>query len=291
MSVKKGIDVSKYQGVINWASVKSSGKVDFAILRAGFGREISQKDSTFEANYAGCKKHNIPCGVYWYSYASSEQDAVREAKTCLEAIKGKKFEYPIYFDVEESFQFQLGRAKVSAIIKAFLDYVEKAGYWVGLYMSKYYLETYVTEDIRKRYAIWLAQYSSSCTYGGQYGIWQYGVAGDNKYDTFNVKSISGINANCDCDYCYVDYPTLIKKAGLNGYTKTTTSGSTSSGTISNTPQKKDEYTVYTVVKGDSLWGIAQKILKNGSRYPEIKNLNGLTSNIIYPGMKLKVPKY
>ena len=287
--IKKGIDVAVHQGKIDWDKVS----VDFAILRAGYGREISQKDSKFEENYKGCKDHNIPCGAYWYSYALTEEDAVREAKTCLEAIKGKTFEYPIYFDVEEDSQFKLGITKVSAIIKAFLDYVEKSGYWVGLYMSKYYLETYVTEDIRKRYAVWVAQYSSACTYKNQYGIWQYGIAGNSKYDTANVKSISGVRGECDYDYCYVDYPTLIKEAGLNGLTKSPVpiGGTASNGTISNTAPIQKNYVIYTVVKGDNLWNIAQKHLKNGSRYTEIKKLNGLTSDTIYPGDKLKIPKY
>lgn len=288
-TIKKGIDVSVHQGSIKWNEVSAK----FVILRAGYGRELSQKDKQFDTNYKGCKDNNIPCGVYWYSYALTEEDAVREAKTCLEVIKGKTFEYPIYFDVEEASQFKLGRAKVSAIIKAFLEYVEKAGYWVGLYMSKYYLETYVTEDIRKRYAIWVAQYSPSCTYSGQYGIWQYGVAGNSKYDTANVKLVSGVKGECDCDYCYVDYPTLIKNAGLNGFKKSSTStgGSVSSDNVSNKPTEEKSYFIYEVVKNDSLWKIAQKYLKNGSRYPEIKKLNGLTSDTIYPGDKLKIPKY
>lgn len=283
MSIKKGIDVSEHQGVIDWTSVKT----DFAILRAGYGREMSQKDCFFDTNYAGCKSNNIPCGVYWYSYATSEEDAVKEAKTCLEVIKGKQFEYPIYFDVEEATQFRLGRAKVSAIIKAFLDYVEKAGYWVGLYMSKYYLETYVTEEIRNRYAVWVAQYSSACTYRNQYGMWQYGIAGDSKYDTAKVQSVQGIKGNCDCDYCYIDYPTQIKNAGLNGYTKPITA----TGAVSNAPKSEEKYVTYTVVKNDNLWNIAQKFLKNGSRYTEIKKLNGLTSDVIHAGMTLKIPKY
>ena len=283
MSIKKGIDVSEHQGVIDWKSVKT----DFVILRAGYGREISQKDRFFDTNYAGCKSNNIPCGAYWYSYATSEEDAVREAKTCLEVIKGKQFEYPIYFDVEEATQFRLGRAKVSAIIKAFLDYVEKAGYWVGLYMSKYYLETYVTEEIRNRYAVWVAQYSSACTYRNQHGMWQYGIAGDSKYDTAKVQSVSGIKGNCDCDYCYIDYPTQIKNAGLNGYAKPTIT----TGAVSNTLKNEENYVTYTVVKNDNLWNIAQKFLKNGSRYTEIKRLNGLTSDVIHAGMTLKIPKY
>ena len=161
MTVTKGIDVSKHQGNIDWKKVKNSKQADFAILRAGYGREISQKDLQFENNYKGCKENGIPCGCYWYSYALSEEEAVKEAKTFLEAVKGKVFEYPVFFDVEENSQFRLGKEKVSAIIRAFLEYVEKQGYWVGLYMSTSYMNGYVEDDIKKRYAVWVAQYGSS----------------------------------------------------------------------------------------------------------------------------------
>lgn len=287
-TIKKGIDVSEHQGIVDWGKVST----DFVILRAGYGREINQKDKQFDTNYKGCKDHNIPCGAYWYSYALTVEDAIKEAKTCLEVIKGKTFEYPIYFDVEESSQFNLGRERVSAVIKAFLEYVEKAGYWVGLYMSQHYLENYVTEDIRKRFAVWVAQYNTSCTYSSQYGMWQYGIAGNAKYDTANVKSVNGVKGECDCDNCYIDYPSLIKNKGLNGFKKSSvSSGVVSNDTVSNTPTESKDYFIYKVVKNDNLWNIAQKYLKNGSRYTEIKKLNGLTSDTIYPGDKLKIPKY
>ena len=93
---------------------------------------------------------------------------------------------------------------------------------------------------------------------------------------------------CDCDYCYIDYPSLIKNKGLNGFKKSSTS---TVGAVSSAPKKDTNYNIYTVIKGDTLWGISQKFLKNGSRYPEIKKLNGLTSDTIYPGDKLKIPKY
>ena len=94
------IDVSKYQGDIDWAEVKRSG-VEIAIIKAGYGRLVSQKDEKFEQNYAGAKAQGIKVGVYWYSYAMSKNEALLEAKACLEVIKGKQFEYPIYFDLEE----------------------------------------------------------------------------------------------------------------------------------------------------------------------------------------------
>ena len=92
--ITKGIDVSYVQGVIDWDRVKASGKVDFAILRAGYGKESSQVDDQFARNYSECKRLGIPVGVYWYSYATTAAEAKREAQVCLDTIQGKQFEYP-----------------------------------------------------------------------------------------------------------------------------------------------------------------------------------------------------
>lgn len=218
----RGIDVSEHQGSIDWKAVKEKAQVDFAILRAGYGRALSQKDHTFEQNYVGCKSADIPCGVYWYSYATTPDEAKAEARVLLEVIKGKQFEYPIYFDVEEQRQFNLGKTAVSNIIRAFLETVEKEGYFVGLYMSASPLNSYVDDDIKDRYAIWVAQYASRCTYNRAYGMWQYGIAGSRQWDTTNKQSISGVKGECDLDYSYCDYPAVIKSAGLNGFPKTET---------------------------------------------------------------------
>lgn len=102
----KGIDVSRHQGEIDWKKVKDDD-IEFAILRAWYGREASQKDSQFDLNYAGCKANNIHTGDYWYSYAMSPEEAVKEAEACISILDGKKFEYPIYFDIEDKTQLAL----------------------------------------------------------------------------------------------------------------------------------------------------------------------------------------
>ena len=205
-SVAKGIDVSYAQGKIDWEKVKASGKVDFAILRAGYGREYSQVDEQFARNYSECKRLGIPIGVYWYSYATTVAEAKQEARACLKVIAGKTFEYPVYFDIEEPSQFALGKKVCSDIVQAFCDEIEKAGYYVGLYCSTHYLTNYISESVRNRYAIWCAQYNDSCTYRGNYGIWQSGTG-----------KIYGIDGDCDIDHGYLDYPKIIKNAGLNGF--------------------------------------------------------------------------
>lgn len=205
--VLRGIDVSKHQGNVNWSHVKADG-VKFAIIRAGYGKEASQKDVQFENNYAGCKSNGVPVGVYWYSYATTPEEARKEAAVCLSVIKGKTFEYPVYFDIEESKVLALGKSACTAIAKAFLETVEKAGYFVGIYSSKSHLETYFTDEIRARYAVWVAHYGvSKTTYSGQLGMWQHTSTG----------KVYGIDGNVDMNVCYVDYPSVIKKKGLNGF--------------------------------------------------------------------------
>ena len=204
----KGIDISTYQRNVDFKKLKSSG-INFVIIRAGFGRDISQKDSMFESHYKNAKAAGLKVGAYWYSYAVSSYDAKQEAKACLQAIKGKSFEYPIFFDLEEQSQFSKGRAFCDSLVKAFCTELEEASYWAGLYISCSPLQSYISQSVAKRYALWIAEYGSKCNYGGQYGIWQYTSKG----------KVSGINGNVDCDYCYIDYPKLIQAKGLNGLKK------------------------------------------------------------------------
>ena len=129
-----GIDVSKWQGRIDWQKVKNAG-VGFALLRAGYGDALSypaQIDETFEYNYSQCKKVSMPVGAYWYSYATTEAMAVQEAKSCIGAPEGKQYANPTYYDVEEMSIFQTGWT--DEISKAFCEELEKAGYRAGLYI-------------------------------------------------------------------------------------------------------------------------------------------------------------
>ena len=204
----KGIDVSAHNGNIDWGKVKADG-IEFAILRAGFGRLEKQKDEKFEQNYAGAKAAGIPVGAYWYSYAMDEDEARLEADVFLKVIKGKQFEFPVYFDLEESKQFDLGKEKVSALMRAFLERVESAGYFVGLYGSASSLTTHTADDIKSHYTIWLAHWMDKTNYSGAYAVWQYSEKG----------KVDGVSGTIDLDICYKDFQTIIKSKGLNGYGK------------------------------------------------------------------------
>ena len=207
-SMAKGIDVSYAQGVIDWEKVKASGLVDFAILRAGYGKETSQIDDQFSRNYTACKQLGIPVGVYWYSYATTATEAEQEAKVCLQTIQGKQFEYPVAFDIEEARCLP----QADALSTTFCTALENAGYYTAIYTFKSALESNFSAAVKNRYDIFLSHIGVQQTdYAGSYGLWQYSWTG----------CIPGISGDVDLDYAYKDYPTMIQKAGLNGFTKTT----------------------------------------------------------------------
>lgn len=203
----KGIDVSYSQGKIDWDKVKSSGKIEFAIIRAGYGKELNQIDNQFERNYSECKRLGIPIGVYWYSYATTVAEAEQEAKVCLQIIKGKQFEFPVAFDIEESRCFP----KANDLCDAFCSVLEKAGYYTAIYTFKSALQQYFSDYIKSRYDIFLSHVDvQKSDYSGDYGLWQYSWKGN----------INGISGDVDLDYAYKNYPNIIKNAGLNGFYKT-----------------------------------------------------------------------
>ena len=204
----KGIDVSYAQGVIDWEKVKASGQVNFAILQAGYGKETSQVDKQFERNYSECKRLGIPVGAYWYSYATTAAEAEQEAKVCLQTIRGKQFEYPVAFDIEE----ERSLPQANALCQAFCSALEAAGYYVAIYTFKSALENNISAAVKNRYDIFLSHVGVQQTdYAGSYGLWQYSWKG----------CISGISEDVDLDYAYKDYPAMIQNAGLNGFTKAT----------------------------------------------------------------------
>ena len=151
-----GIDISSYQGTINGAEVAKN--VDFVILRSTL--KSGSKDTKFEANYAQCVNNNIPVGVYKYSYAKSIDEARVEAKTVIDAIKGKKITCGVWYDLEHSEQIALGKDMITKMGLAFIEEIEKAGYPTGIYCNLNWYKNYIdTTKIVKPY--WIARYPSS----------------------------------------------------------------------------------------------------------------------------------
>lgn len=199
MYEKQGIDVSYAQGEIDWRRVKESG-IEFVMIRAGYGRELSQKDSLFESHYAGAKKAGLKVGAYWYSYAKDVDGARREAEACLQVIKGKYFDYPVAYDLEDPSQRDLSRETRSDIAVAFLDRIEQAGYFAMLYANLDWLRNKLDYNKIKRFSIWLAQWrDGGPTYEHDLGMWQYTSSGE----------VPGISGRVDRDIAYKDFAKII----------------------------------------------------------------------------------
>ncbi|MFQ8966023.1 MAG: GH25 family lysozyme [Lactobacillus gasseri] len=195
-----GIDISEWQGHVDFNAVKASG-VKFVLIRAGYGRSARQEDRYFAEHYAQAKEAGLQVGAYWYSYAISPADAAIEARACLTVLGNRHFDFPIYFDLEEKWQFANGRNFCDSLVKSFCGILEQNGYYAGLYISRSPLQNYIPPTIAHRYAVWVAEYGPRCNYGGNYGIWQHSSTG----------SVPGVNGNCDLDYAYIDYAAVIDK--------------------------------------------------------------------------------
>ncbi len=196
--------------------------VKFAILRVGFASTSNRHnlylDPYFEEFYRGAKEVGMPVGVYFYSRCNSIQTARREAEFILNAIKGKQFEYPIWLDVEDITTLNsTSRSALTRAVVTCLEEIKKAGYYVGIYSGKYILRDKLDDEDLKQYDHWIAQYATRSTYTTyKISMWQFG----GEVNFLTSKKIPGIGSNvADQNYCYKDYPTIIKSSGLNGFEK------------------------------------------------------------------------
>lgn len=239
---RKGIDVSHWQGTIDWNKVKKAG-IEFAIIKAGGSDAGFYTDSKWEANYKGAKSAGIPIGAYYFvgkdcvTAAAGKADAER----FLQILKGKQLEYPVYMDNEA--QPASAKAGITEATIAFCETMEDAGYFVGIYGSAVSGFKERMDDTKLTpYAHWVAQYTSKCSYKGDYGIWQYSSKG----------SVDGISGNVDMDYAYVDYPAIIQSGGFNGFTKSASDDSKPDTPASVTPAKTVDELAQEVLDGK--WG-------------------------------------
>lgn len=276
----RGIDVSKWQGQIDFNAVKRSG-VDFVIIQAGYGKSVSQKDPYFEQNYARAKAAGLKVGAYWFSYALTPNEAAEEARTCAAVITNKQFDFPIYYDLENEakskyFPFVTGKTNCSNMVKAFCTELEKLGYFAGLYISRSPLQTHITKEVAERFALWLAEYGSKLNYSGKYGIWQRSSTG----------RVVGVIGNVDIDEAVIDYSTIIKNGGFNGYPK---QQQTEKPKEDPKPAPiESEYIDYEIQKGDTLTHIAKAF---GTTVAKLKEINKIkNANLIYAGDIIKIPK-
>ena len=188
----KGIDVSKHNGNIDWSQVKSAG-INYAMIRCGYRGSSSGVlvvDPMYEANMKGAQAAGIGVGVYFFSQAVNQQEAVEEASMVLDLISGYSLQYPVYVDVEKSRGRgdEISPEERTEICRAFLATIQNAGYTAGIYSNKLWFENRINTGSLTDYKIWLAQYVDIPTYTAtRYDMWQYTSKGN----------VPGVPGNCD----------------------------------------------------------------------------------------------
>lgn len=200
---------------IDWAAVKAQG-YDYVILKVG--SDYSGKSKTFDMDYEGAKAAGLGVGAYYYAYSSTVSGTRNDAQEVLEWIKGKQFEYPIYYDIEENYLAEsLSQESLTELITVFIEELQVNGYYAALYVNHNWLFNILnTQTILDRFDVWYARYPETenptwneTKYGKQLSMWQFTDKG----------IVDGFDTEIDLNYCYRDYPTLMKKWGLNGFEK------------------------------------------------------------------------
>ena len=206
MAEYKGIDVSAWQGVIDWPTVANYG-MDFAILRITEAGNVI--DSCFEKNYSGCQKHNIPTGAYKYSYAMTVAEIQSEARKVVEVLNGRKLQYPVWLDLEWNNQRSLGAEQIHKLAEAFEKIITTAGYKFGIYCNVDWYLNVICSHLKK-YDFWIARYPALDNGTLQerlrpdFGVgWQYS----------SKAKIPGISGTVDRNVFYKDYAESKKQEG------------------------------------------------------------------------------
>lgn len=190
-----GIDISKWNGNIDFAKVKACG-IDFAIIRAGFG--TTGIDQMFQINYKSARQAGMHVGAYWYSYAKTKAELQNEISAFMNAIKGLQFEMPVYWDIEEEWVIN----NINYVIPIVCSALENAGYFAGYYTSAS-VNASVSDENKKRFTSWVAHWGKKA--GTYKPLHQYSSTGE----------ISGINGNVDLDFCSTNFPAIITAKKLN----------------------------------------------------------------------------
>lgn len=272
-----GIDISAWQGGYPYDKADKEG-VKFAILRAGYSKS---KDKQFETHYANAKRLGWGVGAYWYMYATTVEQAKAEAKAFLKAVKGKQFEYPLYLDIEDKKARATGKANCNAMIRAFGEIIEEAGYYFGVYTNlDWYKNAISGAELNKDYDWWIACWASKAPKGVNYGLWQFG--GESNY----IRSNKVAGVVTDQNYAFKDYPAIMKKHGLNGFTKEEVKKEEPQVKPVEKPVVKEEPRYYIVKWGDTLTKIAKTYKTTVNALVKLNNIKD--ADKIYAGQKIRV---
>lgn len=207
------MDVSRHQGVIDWAKVKASGRVNGVMLRAmgnsGAGKASKPYlDPYFARNYAECTRVGLPVGVYGYFKATTKAQADKELAYFKKLLTGRSFELPVAVDIEDEVQKPLGKAALTGLTAHMLSTVESWGVYAMLYTGLWFGSTFLYMDGAelKPYDVWLAAYRTrKPAPGWPFGMWQY----------TSTARVPGVSTNVDLSHAYKDYAAIIRRAGLS----------------------------------------------------------------------------
>lgn len=190
----KGIDVSEFQGSIDWAKVKDAG-IKFAIIKLGniYDTDANYKDSKFDANYKNARANGIKVGAYIYNYCNTVDNLKKGLDWAFEKLAGKELDLPVYLDMEDKTIAVETVDSLTNQCNEFAKIVKEKGYKAGVYANLNWLKNELNPSkFDKDISVWVAQYYKECQYEGKYDIWQYTSSG----------KVSGISGNCDMNYLY-----------------------------------------------------------------------------------------
>lgn len=326
--MKHIIDISYYQNPKHINYDKLAKNIDGVILRAGYtgygNGKTPAKDTAFERHYKEFKKRGVPIGTYWFSCANTKEKGKQEAKNCINVIKGKTFELPIYIDSEmdggnRGWILKNGKNGTTDAAIGFCEEMERQGYFTGVYASASWFKNRMQLYRLKPYTLWVAHYGLSTKAGkdrylanGKYDMWQY----------TSKTRIGGYPGNLDANYCSKNFEGIIKKAGLNGFKKGSKQPKKKEKTIHQLAQEviagkhgngnarkkslgnkydkvqaevnrilkgKNQRKYYTVKPNDSWWKIAEEQWGDGNKMFELARLNGTSVHYtIKPGDRIRI---
>ena len=305
-----GIDVSRYQGAIDWDQVKKAG-ISFAMLRGGYGQ--NNVDPYFHQNAAACQRLAIPFGIYWFSYAYTTQMAVREAEYCIALAKQYKITWPLAFDLEyDTVRYgaqngvTIGKTLATDMTIAFCEKVKSAGYIPMYYTNLDYYRT-MFDTGRLPYDLWFAQYASAPSITGM-AMWQYTSTGkvrefpetviriiviktmEKEPQNRDLRLLFQKNIRSGREIRFRESPprfgtTVSQLAALNAIADPDKIYAGQVLRLTGSPSQ--DQTIYTVKAGDTLSGIAARF---GTTYQVLAQLNGISDpDRIYPGQTLRIP--
>lgn len=210
--IRKGIDISKWNKTVDLQLAKQSG-VEFVIVRAGFGK--NNQDAYAHKNAVSANAIKVPLGIYWFSYATSIEEARKEGKYAVNFARNHLVELPIYFDFEydsvkylKKKGYSFNKETYCSFVESFCRSVEEEKYYAGFYCNKDYLRNYVSAEILSKYDLWLADYTNTIPSGTSFK-----QAHMQQYSSKGI--VKGIDGYVDLNATDRDYPAIIRKAGLN----------------------------------------------------------------------------